>query len=175
VTATWLLRDRRFAVSSIAMRYLALLICVAACGTDDADVAGVYSLVVTNGDNGCNFMNWNAGDSTTADVTLTQDQNNVTASVAGIPALVLEAVVGGHVFTGKVSGDALDLNLFGTRSNTTGNCTYTYNAELRAASSGDVLSGQITYAAATNGNPDCAGITNCRSIQDVSGARPAAR
>src|SRR6185503_10847890 len=152
------------------MRYLALLICVAACGTDDANVAGNYSLVVTNGDNGCNFMNWTSGDSVTASVAVTQDQNNVTATVMGIPAVLLEAAVGGHVFTGRISGDALILQLLGTRSNTTGNCTYTYNAELRATSSGDVLSGQINYVAATKGNPDCAGITNCRSFQDVNGA-----
>src|SRR5262245_44786746 len=127
------------------MRYLALLLCVAACGTDDVNVAGDYSITITNRDNGCNFMNWTVGAVSNAQVIVTQDQNNVTASVTGVAAIVLEAVVGGHVFNGKVSGDALDLNLFGSRSNTNGNCTYTYNAEIRASSSGNTLSGQINY------------------------------
>jgi hypothetical protein len=155
-----------------AMKYLALAVCVAACGADDADVAGDYTTMVTNRDNGCNFGNWNVGDSSTASVTLTQSSNNVTATVTGLSALVLDASLGGHVYSGKISGNTLDVTLFGTRSNTTGSCIYTFNSEIHAEVQGDILMGQIDYSAATNGSPDCTAITNCRSFQDFSGLRP---
>jgi len=154
------------------MRYLVLAACLAACGTDDADVAGDYATQITNRDNGCNFPSWTAGDSTSAQVTITQSGNNVTASVAGLSALALEAALGGHVYTGRVSGGSLDLNLFGTRSNTTGNCTYTLNSEIHAAISDNVITGQIDYTSATNGSLDCAAIDRCRSFQDFNGTRP---
>lgn len=154
------------------MRYLVLWMCVTACGTDDAYVAGDFGITVTNRDNGCNLENWTTGANANADVTLTQNMSDVTATVTGVGALVLEAVIGGHVFTGKVRGESIDLALFGTRSKMTGNCTYTFNAEIHAVIDGNVLTGQIDYLAATNANPDCAGITNCRTFQDFNGTRP---
>ncbi len=48
----------------------------------------------------------------------------------------------------------------------------TFNSEIRAVIDGDILTGQINYTSATNGNPDCAGITGCRSFQDFNGTRP---
>jgi hypothetical protein len=154
------------------MRYLALVVCVAACGSDDADVAGNYTTMVTNRDNGCNFANWTVGDNNDASVTLTQSGNDVTMTVTGLGALVLEASLGGHVYAGKVNGTTLAATLFGTRSNTTGTCTYTFNSEIHAEVHGDILTGQIDYSAATDGSPDCATITNCRSFQDFNGIRP---
>src|SRR5689334_7797456 len=128
------------------MRHLALAAtiatCLVACGTDDADVSGNYMTTITNGDNGCNFGNWTVGGVTVAAVTIVQGGNRVTATVTGLPGLVLDAALGDHVYTGIVSGDSLNVNLFGTRSNTTGNCTYTYNSEIHAAVAGDVLTGQ---------------------------------
>ena len=154
------------------MRLLALLISVAACSTDDANVTGDYNVNLTNRDNGCNFMNWTVGDSAAAMVTFGQNGSAVTATATGVGALILDVVLGGHVFSGRISGNSLDLTLFGTRSNTSGNCTYTFHAEIHAAVDGDVMTGQLDYAAATNANPDCAGITNCRSFQDFNGTRP---
>jgi hypothetical protein len=156
------------------MRHLLILwICATACGGDeDANVAGDFTIAVTNRDNGCNLESWTTGASNSALVTLTQVMTDVTATVTGVPAIVLEAAIGGHVFAGKVSGNSLDLHLFGTRSKMSGNCTYTYNAEIHAVIDGDVLTGQIDYVAATNANPDCQGITNCRTFQDFNGTRP---
>jgi hypothetical protein len=154
------------------MRYLGLLLCLASCGTEDAFVAGDFSISVTTRDNGCNFAQWTPGVSSAATVTITQLESDITATVTGVGAIALELLVGGHVFSGKVRGDALDLTLFGTRSNMTGNCTYTFNAEIHAAIDGDVLTGQIDYLSATNANPDCDGITSCRSFQDFNGTRP---
>jgi len=154
------------------MRCLALLMCIAACGTDDANAAGDYSIVVTNGDNGCNFASWTAGSTATAAVTVTQGGNNVTASVTGLGAVVLDAAIGGHAYSGKISGGDLDLRLFGSRTSTAGNCTYTFNSEIHAVLDRDALTGHIDYVSATNNNPDCAGITGCRSSQEFTGTRP---
>src|SRR5262249_48772367 len=98
-------------------------------------------------------------------------QNNVTAVVAGLAGFALDVGLGGHSFTGKITGSDLDLHLFGTRSNTAGNCTYTLNAGIRAAVSGNTLTGQIDYTSATNGNPDCSTIEKCDSFQDLIGTR----
>ena len=98
--------------------------------------------------------------------------NNVTANVTGLGAVVLDLLLGGHAYAGKINGGDLDLTLFGVRSNTSGNCTYTINSEIHAVIEGDVLTGQINYTSATNGNPDCAAITSCLSFQDFNGTRP---
>lgn len=151
--------------------WLPLWLCVAACGSDDVSAAGDYTLTVTDGANGCNLPNWTTGATSTATVTLTQSDNNVTAVVGGVAGLALDLGLGGHSFTGKISGGDLDLHLFGTRSNTSGNCTYTVNAEIRAVVSGNMLTGQIDYKSATNGNPDCSAIDHCDSFQELSGPR----
>jgi hypothetical protein len=151
--------------------WLPLWLCVAACGSDDVSAAGDYTVTVTSGLNGCNLPNWTAGATSTATVTLTQSQNDVTAVVGGVAGIVLNLGLGGNSFTGKISGSDLDLHLFGTRSNTTGNCTYTINATIRAVVSGNMLTGQIDYKSATNGNPDCSAIANCDSFQDLDGTR----
>jgi hypothetical protein len=143
-----------------------------ACLNDDAYTAGDYAITVTNRANGCNFASWTPGDAAAASVTITQNRNDVAASVTGLGALVLEVSIGGHVFSGKVNGGTLSLNLFGSRSYSTGNCTYTYNGEIRATLDGNELDGQLEYRAATNGNPDCAGITDCLSFQEFTGTRP---
>jgi hypothetical protein len=156
------------------MRALVLLLpCLAACLNDDADASGDYQITVTNRENACNFPSWTAGDSGPATTTITQNRNDVTASVTGLGALFLEVSIGGHAFTGKVSGGTLALKLFGSRSYTMGNCTFTYNAEIHATIDGNALDGQLEYRPATNGNPDCAGITDCLSFQEFTGSRPA--
>jgi hypothetical protein len=151
--------------------WLWLSLGVAGCSSDDANVAGNYTVTLTDGDNGCNLPSWTSGATSTATVTLTQGGNNVTANVTGVTGLALDVGLGSHSFTGKVNGSDLDLQLFGTRSNSSGNCTYTLNATIRATVSGSNLNGQIDYTSATNGNPDCSTIDKCDSFQDVSGSR----
>ena len=151
---------------------VAALLCAAACSSDNGNAAGDYTVTLTNRDNGCNIAGWTVGNTSTATVTLTQANNNVTAAVTGLGAVALELVVGGHTYTGKISGDSLDLSLFGSRTNMMGNCTYTFNSEIHAVLDGDVLTGQIDYLSATNNNPDCAPVKDCRSFQDFNGTRP---
>lgn len=145
---------------------------IPACSGENGNAAGDYTVTLTNRDNGCNIASWMVGATNSATVTLTQADSNVTAQVTGLGAVALELLVGGHTYTGKISGDTLNLNLFGTRGNMVGNCLFTVNSEIHAVLDGDVLTGQIDYLSATNNNPDCDAVAECRSFQDFNGTRP---
>jgi phage-related protein len=156
------------------MRCLPLLIVVAACSSSPANVAGTYSVAVTNRDNGCNLMNWTVGNSAAnIGVTITQNGTQAIATVNGLVGGYLDVVLGSHELSGTVDGDHLSLTLFGTRTSSSGNCTWTYNANLEADLNGDILQGTIDYRPKTNGNPDCTQmLATCSSRQDFNGTRP---
>jgi hypothetical protein len=138
-----------------------------------ADVAGEFTVNLTNRENGCAFTNWEVGSTSTGiPVTITQDGDRVTALVGGLTATFLDLWLGSHTYQGTVSGSSLDLTLYGTNSTSQGNCTYTVNSTITAAIDGDVLTGDIRYTAATNNNPDCGTLTGCVSRQDFNGSRP---
>ncbi|HUH05205.1 MAG TPA: hypothetical protein VML75_24570 [Kofleriaceae bacterium] len=146
---------------------------LAACGSDPADVAGNYSIALTNGANGCDFENWDEGATAqNIDLTVTQDGENASATVGGLAGAYLEVVLGSRVYQGTVDGDHLHLQIFGTPSATEGNCTWTVNSTVRAELDGDVLTGTIDYTKATNGNPDCAAFEGCVTRQNFNGTRP---
>lgn len=155
-------------------RLVAAIACVlgAGCG-EDAEVAGSYTIAVTNRDNGCEFANWTVGNTAAGiPVSITQDGASVTATVEGVVGSLLTLSLGANVYTGDVDGDELALTLYGTRSQTEGNCTFTNNSTLRATVDGDALVGRIDYTRATNGNPDCARLASCVTYQDFNGTRP---
>lgn len=153
-------------------RWIGLLVMVAACG-GSADVAGNYTVALTNRDNGCNFQNWTVGQQTTGVmVQITQSGSSVTADVKNLASVGLDAALGSHTFTGTISGDTLNLSITGTRALSMGNCAYTYNATIQASSQGDALSGRISYTAATNNNSDCGTLQGCLTFQDFNGTRP---
>jgi len=157
------------------MKQLAgLLLVVAACGgSDPADVSGNYTVALTNRDNGCMIANWTEGESSSGvAVTITQDGSNATASVEAGAGFILDVALGSHVYTGSVDGHAVFLELFGTRGQQNGNCSFTFNSDIDATLIGDTLSGKIEYRAATNSNPDCAALEGCVSFQEFNGARP---
>ncbi len=148
-----------------------------ACADDDdaftADVEGEYMVAITNGSNGCEFENYTVGESSTGTpFTLVQDGQAVTGTIEGIAGGVVELLLGTRTFEGGVSGDDIELTLFGERAAQQGNCSYTINATLTAKINGDALQGEINYTAKTNGNPDCEGLEGCMTRQDISGTRP---
>jgi hypothetical protein len=157
------------------MRWLSgiALVLVACGGGDPADVAGDFTIAVTNRDNGCDLENWTVGDqASNIPVTITQDGSDVTATVGAGAGFILDLALGDNVFTGTVDGDDLLLELFGTRGQQQGNCSFTFNSTIDATITGDVLTGTIDYRAATNDNPDCAALEGCRSFQEFNGTRP---
>jgi hypothetical protein len=149
---------------------LLLALGVVGCGGDPVDVAGNYTVAVTNRDNGCNFANWTVGEEFPGiPVVVTQDGGHATAVVTGPTGGFMVLVLGSNSYQGSVDGDELDLTLYGTRSQTTGTCTFTYTSEIVATSDGDLLTGRINYRPQGNGSPDC---TECLTYQDFNGIRP---
>ena len=156
--------------------YVALIALFTACGSDPAEVAGEYSLSLTNRDNGCNFANWTEGETASnIPITMTQsteDPSMATAIVGGAAGVYLDVLLGSRTYTGEVDGSSVLLTLFGETVGMDGNCTFTVNSTIDAELDGDVLSGEIRYEKATNGNPDCAASEGCVSAQDFNGTRP---
>ena len=155
------------------MKLVLAALLVAGCSTSDAQVAGTYTVNVTNRDNGCNFANWTVGNMTSGvSVAITQSGKAVTANVTGGVGVELDFAFGSSMFMGSVDGDSLDLKLMSTKAQTSGNCTFTYDGEIAASSSGDILTGRINYTPATNGHTECASIEGCITYQDFNGSRP---
>jgi hypothetical protein len=155
------------------MKRLLILAVVAIGCSDPVDAEGTYSLSVTNRDNGCNFANWTVGDSATGiKVAINQQGENANADVMDGTRAVLDFLLGGHVFNGKIDGNELDLVLLGTRSTTMGNCTLTVDAQMLAELNGDVLTGRFNYSYHGNGNSDCLPYDGCITYQDMNGTRP---
>lgn len=160
-------------VSVLVASLLAASLLATGCDEDPADVAGNYTLSLTNGQNGCNFANWTEGDTSTGvPLTVTQAGESITGTVGGAGGIFLNLWLGDNVYSGTVKGSDLRLTLYGTVSNQTGNCTFTVNSNVAAEINGDVLVGTIRYTAATNGNPDCAPLEGCASLQSFNGTRP---
>jgi hypothetical protein len=162
------------------MRRLAVLaLAAAACESissvgfdDNADVAGEYSVSISNGKNGCALESWQEGStSSNIPVTIAQTGTSVTASVGGAAGLLLALGYGSAKYDGAVTGHRLEATLFGTASKRTGNCVYTMKSVIRADAQGDFLTGTVTHQPAPNGNPDCAAVT-CMSQQSFNGNRP---
>jgi hypothetical protein len=154
------------------MKRLACLVILASCGSP-ADVAGTYTISVTDEDNGCNLMGFTQGQSTSnISTTISQDNDKVTIMVTGLAGAYLNTVLGSSTFNGSVDGDHLGATLFGTRSATMNGCAFTFNAALDGSLAGDTLTGTISYTPKTNGSPDCASIEGCHSTQNFNGTRP---
>jgi len=152
-----------------------LLVGLGAGCRDDAEVAGTYSVAVTNRENACMFANWTVGETAAnIPVVVTQRESDITLTITGVAGVLLVGLLGadGNTYTGGVNGDELDVDSFGTRSQTSGNCTFTYNSRITGDLNGDALTGRIEYRAADNGNPDCAAISGCLTYQDFNGTRP---
>src|SRR5687767_473517 len=94
---------------------LAAVSAVLAIGCAPADVAGDYTVSVTNEENACNFDNWTAGDSQTGiPVEIVQDDGNVTITVQGLTGTFLSFALGTATFAGTVSGNSVSATIIGT-------------------------------------------------------------
>ncbi|HUJ58429.1 MAG TPA: hypothetical protein VLX92_08050 [Kofleriaceae bacterium] len=156
------------------MRGFVVIAVLAACSSSPANVAGDYTVNLTEETNGCMFMNWMMSKSITGvTVTITQSGSTVTAVVTGAGAdVALDAALGSNAYDGKVDGDSLDLSIQGSVPHQMGNCAFTYNSTIDATLSDDTLTGTVNYTAATNNNSDCATIQGCKSYEDFNGTRP---
>ena len=162
----------------LSRKSLAFLLSVlgpCACSSDDgftADVAGVYTVAITNGTSTCNFPNWMDGKETSGiGLTITQSGQTIQGTLDGIWGAFYMLAFGSANFDGTIKGNTLTMTNYGSRTQSTGNCSYTYNATVQGTQTGDSISGTITYSAATNNNPDCSAV-QCSASQKFSGSRP---
>jgi hypothetical protein len=160
------------------LRVLLLLgVVLGGCGSGNeftagtADVAGNYTVAVTNGSSSCSFE-WEEGkQSTGIDLVITQDGQSAHATLGGATGAVFALLFGTADFDGTVTGSSLELTNFGERTAQQGNCSYTYNSTVKATQTGDSIEGTLTYSTKTNGNPDCSAV-ECSASQRFSGSRP---
>ena len=86
------------------------------CGSDPADVAGAFSISLTNRENGCALGNWTVGaQSQGVPVTITQSGATASADVAGLARVALDLALGNHVYQGDVDGNDIALKIIGSR------------------------------------------------------------
>ena len=152
-----------------------LLLGLGGCSSGDeftSDVAGNYTVAITNGASSCNFDQWMEGQETTGvGLAITQDGQKIHATLDGVTAVFFTLAFGSADFDGTIQGNTLTLTNYGMRTAIQGNCSYTYNATVKATQTGDSISGTITYAPKTNGNPDCDAV-ECSASQKFNGSRP---
>jgi hypothetical protein len=153
---------------------LVVLLLAAGCGSDSpANVAGTYTLALTVQENACGILRNDVGTSSTGvEVVVTQTGSDVSAKIQGAGGALLALAMGTDTFTGKVSGDALDLAIDGTMPGSSGTCAFTRKARLQAKLTGDVLTGTVTYTFATNKTADCGVRDTCQDVQAFNGTRP---
>lgn len=144
-----------------------------ATGVEPADVAGVYSVAVTNGTNGCNFADWQQG-AVSKDIPLTVSQNgaHVSCTIDGVVGALVQLWLGSRGMNGELTGNELDLDLVGTNVQTSGACSYTIDLHVDATATGNALQGALVYTVATGGDQACAAFEGCETRQAFSGVRP---
>jgi hypothetical protein len=142
-------------------------------GGEPVDVAGAYTVTVTNGANECGFAGFTEGAvATGVPLTVAQEATAVTADVEGPVGTFLDLALGSRTFEGDIAGSELALTLFGTNPFMLAACTYTVNGEVSATIDGDLIEGSAQYRASTNGSPDCGVLETCVTTQQFNGTRP---
>ena len=156
--------------------WLALGLLATACADESpANVAGVYTLNFTAGQNGCNLANWTVGGTATGielDLVQASGSADVTGQVKGVVGFLLGVYLGTANFSGRVSGRTVDVLLDGTKSATQGACTYTYELNLTGDLAGDILTGTLDITTLTNHATDCGTLEGCHSMESFNGSRP---
>jgi hypothetical protein len=154
---------------------LAALVALFGCSSEGeftSDIAGSYNVAVTNRSSSCDFKDWVEGkEASGIGLVITQDGDTAHAVVDGVTGVFFKVALGSAEFDGPVQRSTFHLTNYGTRSQTQGSCTFTYNAVVDGELDADAISGTITYSPATNDSPDCQDV-ECEAVQDFSGSRP---
>jgi hypothetical protein len=160
---------RRFCFLSLGLAALA------GCGSDEpVDVAGEYSVAVTNQENQCQTDNWTEGASASdIPVTVAQNASAVTVTIGGPAAVTIAIVLGDNDFTGSVSGNSIEAELENLdQTLQVGTCDYHWMGSIHATLDGDFLEGEIGYFPVTDGVDDCGVLNDCVNVQAFNGTRP---
>lgn len=153
--------------------FLLVVLGALGCSSGDeftVDVSGNYSVALTDGDNSCKWAWGNRDANARVPFTITQDGKDLTGKIMGLDAIGFALIFGTDDFKGTANGKSFTLTKPGNALKE-GNCPYSYNATIEGSVEGDSISGTITYATATNGNPACADV-ECSATQLFAGSRP---
>jgi hypothetical protein len=150
------------------------LVALCGCSSDSEftnDVAGTYTVAITNGKSSCDFKDWvEDKEATGVDLTITQDGQKIHGTIGGIAGVYLVVAIGTNELDGTIQKDSLSMTGYG-RSMMQGNCAFSYNVNVKGTQTGDSINGSITYATKSNRNPDCAAL-ECSATQAFNGSRP---
>jgi hypothetical protein len=139
----------------------------------DADVAGEYTIAVTNQENGCMFNDWEVGNTmSNIPLTITQNESAITGTIGGPAGVFLGVFLGSSELSGTVDGEDIELTRFGTTSAVEGECSFRLNLAAVAEIDGDFLAGDLLYTYDTNPSPDCGFRSTCVTRQSFNGTRP---
>ena len=126
-----------------------------------------------NHENGCNFDNWMAGQTSMAiPLTMTQDGAQVIGTLDGVSGAFFALWIGSNTLLGEVDGTKISLAVHGTNKLHSSTCAYTVTAEASADLTGDAIQGEMTYRAVTDKSAACAALEGCVSKQAFTGTRP---
>ena len=155
------------------------------CGDDDdpkaaapitetpADLAGDYSVDLTNEYNDCATMamNWMAG-SVSEDVpfSITQNGVHISAETMGAPAIAFLLLTGTLPFEGEIHDSHFVLVNTGTKVYDFDDCSYTINATVEGDLDGDTITGTLVYSPVVGDDPACHDYA-CRAEQSFTGTR----
>lgn len=150
--------------------------CTGGSATPDAPPAmpvGTYNLVLTNQENGCSFPDWDAGATANASMKISQMSmtQSYSAEMQGNAGMIIKSWLGTNIFMGPLVVNRLDLVLMGTKNTSLNGCVYTFDLEMDATLTGDVLDGTLAYRSRTNGASACGVLNNCTSRQALRGMR----
>lgn len=133
--------------------------------------AGIYNLVLTNQENGCDIDGWVTGVTANLAVKISAMESRLAAEAMGSAAMLLMGWLGAHTFTGPLQGGRLDLTLMGTKPISKPGCVYTFDLTLDALLEGDRLGGSMFYRARTNAGAGCGALNGCVSRQELRGVK----
>jgi len=158
------------------MRTILLALVVAAstaCSSDPngptAQVAGDYTLTVTDNQNGCQVENFTTGASQSGiTMTIAQNGSSLSATGTGSTGLML-AFATGDTLNGWIDGQ--EASLTSSVSHTVGGCAYSTTATANLTFTGNQIQGTILYTDSGNGSSDCGFMQQCTSTQTVTGSR----
>ena len=155
---------------TIPLVFLAAVAC-SSSSSPPANVAGTYTVSVTNGQNGCNISTFTPGAmSTGVTVQVTQNGAQISADVMGLAGVYLTAGVGSSTLVGQIGGSQASLSA--NADHTLGNCAFTTTATASITFSGNTMQGSITYTDSGNGSSDCGVAQSCTNEQMFAGSRP---
>jgi hypothetical protein len=149
---------------------------LAGCGDDGpANVAGVYAMNFTQGQNGCNLPGWMTGATLTnveVDLNQVSGSSEVTGSVKGAVGIYVALILGTSDFSGRVSGNDLEVLLTSVKDPMVmGACSYKQQLHLTGTLAGDIMTGTLDLTTLTNGSADCGALQNCHSLEMFNGSR----